>query len=682
MSTNFIDMKHTLTTIILICLITSANSQELDNYGVPVHSAINNTVGTIVQDQVGPAYIISYKEAAERININNEQDGVYSLGDQGYLLFDYNNDGKMDLVGWLQNTTPCNDCDGYVTGYGKWVWWEDYFNQNTQPKYYDSGIWYSARLEAGDFNGDGLIDVVFENENHHDNGEGGYYTEDHYPLVILEFSSAGMTEREVGPPTSSHSLATGDIENDGDIDIIEAEWMYGDCDHISTPKFYMNDGDGNFTVSKDNLVESEVYLENNSCADMTFTYVDLFDLNNDGYLDFIAGFSDGNFIPDYLENMYNNIGYNPDLLYVMYGDGTGNYSMQNSFTYDFTSPELQNCDGCNSTILGGNFIDYNNDGFYDLVTTSTYNYAGIGINILENVNGTGFVDVTNNIVMNPIQLHSESNGPFTQLKIGDLGMFYEIRIIDIDDDGDFDIMPQFTITEDWGSTTKMAYWENSNGSFELIKFDDPISDVNLRGVVETWFSAPSPVENTYGSIEDWDVSNVTNMSQLFHPNTNFDMDLSNWDISNVTNMYMIFHSSGLSTTNYDNILNGWAQQDVQMNVELGAETINYCNAADSRNYLMTNYGWNIGDAGSDCSTASLEDKNKLNIIMYPNPGSDIINLEGNKGTLSAVIYNMLGKKITELSVLDKIDVSHLKNGIYFITLSDSKNLLTYKFIKN
>ena len=172
------------------------------------------------------------------------------------------------------------------------------------------------------------------------------------------------------------------------------------------------------------------------------------------------------------------------------------------------------------------------------------------------------------------------------------------------------------------------------------------------------------------------------MSQLFHPNTNFDMDLSNWDISNVTNMYMIFHSSGLSTTNYDNILNGWAQQDVQMNVELGAETINYCNAADSRNYLMTNYGWGIGDAGSDCSTASLEDKNKLNIIIYPNPGSDIINLKGNKGTLFAIIYNMLGKKITELSVLDKIDVSHLKNGIYFITLSDSKNSLTYKFIKN
>ena len=144
-------------------------SQDLANYGTPTHSAINNTVGTIVQDQSSPAYIISYKEAAQRINIENEQER-YVLGDQAYLLFDYNNDDKMDLVGWLQNVTPCDDCDGYVTGYGKWVWWEDYFNEYTKPTYYKSGIWYSARLEAGDFNGDGVLDVVFENENHHDNG--------------------------------------------------------------------------------------------------------------------------------------------------------------------------------------------------------------------------------------------------------------------------------------------------------------------------------------------------------------------------------------------------------------------------------------------------------------------------------------------------------------------------------
>ena len=67
--------------------------------------------------------------------------------------------------------------------------------------------------------------------------------------------------------------------------------------------------------------------------------------------------------------------------------------------------------------------------------------------------------------------------------------------------------------------------------------------------------------------------------------TDFDEDISNWDISNATNMSMIFHSSGLSTTNYDHILNGWAQQPVQPNVELGAGTIHYCNSGAAQGKL-------------------------------------------------------------------------------------------------
>ena len=666
---------------LILFLSISAVCQELDNYGTPTHSNINNTVGTIIQDQVGPANIISYKEAAERININNDQDGVYLLGDQAYLLFDYNNDGKMDLIGWLQNTTPCNDCAGYVTGFGKWVWWEDYFNENTQPTYYDSGIWYSARLEAGDFNGDGLVDVIFENENRHDNGEGGYYTEEHYPLVLLEFSSAGMTEREIGPPTSAHSLATGDIDNDGDIDIIEAEWQYDSCDHISTPKFYMNDGTGNFTVSKANLIESATFLQTEECIDMAFTYVDLFDYNNDGFLDLIAGYSDGNTIEDGLQDIYDSIGYNPDFLYIMYGDGSGDFSLQNSFTYDFTTPELENCDGCKEILLGGNFIDYNNDGFYDLVTVSTYNYAGVGINILKNINGTNFIDVTNDIVTDPIQLYAESNGPFTELKIGDLGIFYELRLIDIDNDGDFDIMPQFTSTVNTNSTTKAAYWLNEGGVFNLIKIDDPISDVSIHNVVNNWFSNTSSVINTYGAIEDWDVSNVTNMYQLFHPWEDFNEDISNWDISNVNNMSMIFHSSGLSTTNYDKILNGWAEQPVKPNVELGAGTIHFCNSGAARESLINNHNWNIVDLGLNCSTLNIDDQNQLDISIYPNPTSDIVYINGNYSQLKVGVFDILGKQLMNKSITNTIDISQLEKGVYILKLSDGSKLTTQRIIK-
>ena len=667
---------------IALILSIPSFSQELNNYATPTHSSINNTVGTIVQDQVSPAYIISYKEAVEKINIKNIQER-YVLGDQSYLIFDYNDDGNMDLVGWLQNVTSCNDCDGYVTGYGKWVWWEDYFNENTQPTYYESGIWFAARLEAGDFNGDGVLDIVFENENHHDNGEGGYYTDEHYPLVVLEFSSTGMTERLIGPPTGAHGLATGDIDNDGDIDIVEAEWQYGSCEHISTPKFYINDGTGNFTVSKSNLIESETFLsQNNSCADdMPFTYIDLFDMNNDGYLDLIAGFSDDQQIPDSQIDMYASIGYDPELLYIMYGDGTGNFSLQNSMTIDYTSPNIENCEGCNLSLFGGNFLDYNNDGFFDLVTIGTYNYAGVGINVFKNIDGNSLVDVTDEIIIDPIQLHSEISGPFTTLKFGDLGISYELRVIDIDNDGDFDIMPQYTITEDWGSTTRMAYWKNDNGMFKLVKYDDPISNINIRNVVDTWFSSPTIVENAFGHITNWDVSNVTNMSQLFHTRTDFNYDLSDWDISNVTNMSMIFHSSGLSTDNYDNILNGWSQQDVQPNVELGAgSSINFCNSEDARQSLIDAHNWNVVDGGLDCSTASIVEQNQLDISMYPNPTSEMVYINGNYTLLIAVVYDILGKEVLHKSITNSLDISHLDNGIYILQLSDGKKITTQKII--
>ena len=44
-----------------------------------------------------------------------------------------------------------------------------------------------------------------------------------------------------------------------------------------------------------------------------------------------------------------------------------------------------------------------------------------------------------------------------------------------------------------------------------------------------------------GPIADWDVSAITDMSQLFYNMQNFDADVSNWDTSGVTNMYQMFY---------------------------------------------------------------------------------------------------------------------------------------------
>ncbi len=55
--------------------------------------------------------------------------------------------------------------------------------------------------------------------------------------------------------------------------------------------------------------------------------------------------------------------------------------------------------------------------------------------------------------------------------------------------------------------------------------------------------------------------------------------------------------SGISTANYDAILQGWSVQTVQNNINLGAGGLFYCNAEAERQSLIDNFGWTIeGDA--------------------------------------------------------------------------------------
>ena len=51
------------------------------------------------------------------------------------------------------------------------------------------------------------------------------------------------------------------------------------------------------------------------------------------------------------------------------------------------------------------------------------------------------------------------------------------------------------------------------------------------------------------SINDWDVSSVTNMSNMFKNASSFNQDISNWDVSSVTNMHDMFN--GASSFNQD-----------------------------------------------------------------------------------------------------------------------------------
>ena len=80
-----------------------------------------------------------------------------------------------------------------------------------------------------------------------------------------------------------------------------------------------------------------------------------------------------------------------------------------------------------------------------------------------------------------------------------------------------------------------------------------ITDANIQTAVDLWVSDPSTATTTYGDISTWDVSQVTDMSNLFQYKTTFNGDISSWDVSNVTDMSNMFNGAKAFNQN----INSW-----------------------------------------------------------------------------------------------------------------------------
>ena len=68
-----------------------------------------------------------------------------------------------------------------------------------------------------------------------------------------------------------------------------------------------------------------------------------------------------------------------------------------------------------------------------------------------------------------------------------------------------------------------------------------LHNVMFKSVVDDWCGTDAAkktaVQTAHGSIEDWDVSRITNMYMLFYDKASFNNDLSKWNTGAVTTMY-------------------------------------------------------------------------------------------------------------------------------------------------
>ena len=72
------------------------------------------------------------------------------------------------------------------------------------------------------------------------------------------------------------------------------------------------------------------------------------------------------------------------------------------------------------------------------------------------------------------------------------------------------------------------------------------TNVELKTAVDEYTVNPVDAQDTYGPIENWDVSGITDMEDLFSGLEDFDADISGWNTSGVTSMKRMFKVRALA----------------------------------------------------------------------------------------------------------------------------------------
>ena len=140
--------------------------------------------------------------------------------------------------------------------------------------------------------------------------------------------------------------------------------------------------------------------------------------------------------------------------------------------------------------------------------------------------------------------------------------------------------------------------EDANAMFfEANSFNSDISGWDTSKVKD--FAGMFSLATSFNQdLSGWDTSAGETFEVMFNQALAFDQNLGSWDMTSATNVYEMFRLASLSTANYDALLNGWAQQDVQEGLQFSAGLSTYSSAAaEAREILTEEKGWQISDGG-------------------------------------------------------------------------------------
>ena len=260
---------------------------------------------------------------------------------------------------------------------------------------------HQREVLMADFNGDGRNDFFIADHGYDKDPFPGWHNQ------LLLWTADGYldaTDRLPADPTGfTHNAAVGDIDGDGDVDILVAN-AFGDW--IGAPYFLMNDGDASFVADQrrlPNRVETEGRRP---------WAVQLADLDGDGHQDLVAGAS-GALVGE---------------SFVYWGSATGEY--RDGDVTVLTTSDFFRAYG-RAQVVSTAVHDFNKDGQPDILLGG-YDDATLtqrGVQLLVNHGDRAFIDETRR------RLGSSAWSPAE-------GAHTEHRVFDFNGDGTLDIVPQ------------------------------------------------------------------------------------------------------------------------------------------------------------------------------------------------------------------------------------------------
>jgi len=152
----------------------------------------------------------------------------------------------------------------------------------------------------------------------------------------------------------------------------------------------------------------------------------------------------------------------------------------------------------------------------------------------------------------------------------------------------------------------------------------------------------------------WDVSAVTNTSQMFQGAVAFDQSIANWNVILVSNMTNMF-SNSVSVTNMDQTLIAWAALPT-LTRSVTLSNIRYSsNSQSAFNTLASKYNWTI--TGIIINTSKLTSSFTPTSVSYAVPiavsPAGNYYVQGASGSNSIYVYDSSGTSVTTITASDR-----------------------------